>query len=256
VLAISGGVPAAMRGTDYLQEDTPDLLFSDVSVYTQTIASAEQAPAVFHQAIAEAYGSRGVAYINVPPDVFGARVSRSVPSIPTLRPRPAVAPAPEDIAAAVALINRAENIAIFCGAGCRGAEAELIALSERLKAPLTHTYRAQDLLPYRDRHWIGGVGLIGSRAGVDAVRDADLLLMLGTDYPYVDFLPKHGNVIQVDERAFALGRRTPIALGIVGSVKPSLQMLLDLLASRENAAFFDRATKGPRRLGHDAGREG
>lgn len=243
VLAISGGVPAAMRGTDYLQEDTPDLLFSDVSVYTQTISAAEQAPAVFHQAIAEAFGSRGVAHINVPPDVFGASVSKRVPSLPTLRPRPPVAPAPEDIAAAVALIERAGTIAVFCGAGCRGAETELVALSERLKAPLTHTYRAQELLPYHDRHWIGGVGLIGSRAGVDAVHDAELLLMLGSDYPYVDFLPKHGNVIQIDERAFALGRRTPIALGIVGSVKPALQMLLERLASREDAAFFDRATE-------------
>lgn len=243
VLAISGGVPSALRGTDYLQEDTPDLLFSDVAVYTQTIAAAEQAPAVFHQAIAEAYGSRGVAHINIPPDVFAASISKTVPSIPTLRPRPTVAPAPEDIAAALALIDRAGTIAIFCGAGCRGAEAELVALSERLKAPLTHTYRAQELLPYGDPHWIGGVGLIGSKAGVDAVRDADLLLMLGTDYPYADFLPKHGNVIQIDERAFALGRRTSIALGIVGSVKPALQMLLERLTLRDDDVFFMHATK-------------
>jgi pyruvate dehydrogenase (quinone) len=243
VLAISGGVPSGVRGTDYLQEDTPDLLFSDVAVYTQTIAAAEQAPAVFHQAIAEAYGSRGVAHINIPPDVFGATLSRSVPSLPTLRPRPPVAPAAEDIAAALALIEKAGTVAIFCGAGCRGAEAELVALSERLQVPLTHTYRAQELLPYTHPRWIGGVGLIGSRGGVDAVADADLLLMLGTDYPYADFLPKHGNVIQIDERAFALGRRTPIALGIVGSVQPALRMLLDRLAPRDDDAFFKRATK-------------
>lgn len=246
VLAISGGVPAAMRGTDYLQEDAPDLLFSDVAVYTQTIAAAEQAPGVFHQAIAQAYGSRGVAHINIPPEVFAATTSAKVPSIPTLRPRPPVAPALEDIAAAVALIESAGTIAVFCGAGCRGAEAELVELSKRLKAPLTHTYRGQELLPYHDPHWIGGVGLIGSRAGVDAVRDADLLLMLGSDYPYVDFLPKHGNVIQIDERAFALGRRTPIALGIVGSVKPALQMLLERLAPRDDGAFFAHATKARR----------
>ncbi|WP_242096605.1 thiamine pyrophosphate-binding protein [Sphingomonas sp. CROZ-RG-20F-R02-07] len=243
VLAISGGVPSNLRGTDYLQEDSPDLLFRDVAVYTQTLGAPEQAPAVFHQAIAEAYGARGVAHLCIPPDVFAATLSKAVPSIPTLRPRPEVAPAPEDIAAAIALIDKAETIAVFCGAGARGAEAELIALSERLKAPLTHTYRAQELLPYHDPHWIGGVGLIGGRAGVDAVQKADLLLMLGTDYPYVDFLPKHGNVIQIDERAFALGRRAPIALGIVGSVKPALRMLLDRLAARGDDAFFTTATK-------------
>lgn len=243
VLAISGGVPSALRGTDYLQEDAPDLLFRDVAVYTQTLGAAVQAPAVFHQAIAEAYGARGVAYISIPQDVFAATVSKVVPSIPTLRPRPEVAPAPDDITAVVALIDQAKTIAVFCGAGCRGAEAELKALSDRLKAPLTHTYRAQELLPYRDPHWIGGVGLIGSKAGVDAIQKADLLLMLGTDYPYVDFLPKHGNIVQIDERAFALGRRAPIALGVVGSVKPALKMLLDRLVVREDDAFFATATK-------------
>ena len=243
VLAISGGVPSNLRGTDYLQEDNPDLLFRDVAVYTHTLGAAEQAPAVFHQAIAEAYGGRGVAHVSIPPDVFAAKLSRAVPSIATLRARPEVAPAPEDIAAAITLINEARTIAVFCGAGCRGAEQELVALSDRLKAPLTHTYRAQELLPYRDPHWIGGVGLIGGRAGVDAIQNADLLLMLGTDYPYVDFLPKHGKVIQVDERAFALGRRTPVTLGVVGSVKPALKMLLDGLATRDDDAFFATATK-------------
>ncbi|HEX8445677.1 MAG TPA: thiamine pyrophosphate-binding protein [Sphingomonas sp.] len=240
VLAISGGVPAAMRGTDYLQEDTPDLLFRDVAVYTQTISSPEQAPAVFHQAIAEAYGARGVAHLNIPPDVFGAPAGKAVPSLSTLRARPDVAPAPADIDAAVSLIAQAKSIAIFCGAGCHGAAAELIALSERLKAPLLHTYRAKDMLPYDEPHWMGGVGLIGGRPGVDAVVDADLLLMLGTDYPYTDFLPKHGRVIQIDERAFALGRRTPIALGIVGSVRPALLQLLDRLPARQDDSFFQQ----------------
>ncbi|WP_254602918.1 thiamine pyrophosphate-dependent enzyme [Sphingomonas bacterium] len=202
------------------------------------IGAAAQAPGVFHQAIAAAYGLRGVAHINIPPDVFAAKVGTATPSIPTLRPRPEVAPASEDIAAAAALIAGAGTIALFCGAGARGAEAELVALSERLKAPLMHTYRAQDLLAYTHPSWIGGVGLIGGRAGVDAVRDADLLLMLGTDYPYVDFLPKHGNVIQVDERALAIGRRTRVGLGIVGSVKPTLRMLLDRLAQKDDGAFL------------------
>jgi pyruvate dehydrogenase (quinone) len=243
VLAISGGVPSSKRGTDYLQEDTPDLLFRDVAVYTQTVASAEQAPAVFHQAIAEAYGERGVAHLNIPPDVFAAKVSGKVPSIATLRPRPEVAPSPADIASAAQLIEHAKTIAVFCGAGCRGAEAELVALSDRLRAPLMHTYRAKDLLPYRDPRWVGGVGLIGSRAGVDAVAGAELLLMLGTDYPYADFLPKHGGIVQIDERAFALGRRAPIALGVVGSVKPALTMLLERLPQRTDAAFFTRTNK-------------
>src|SRR3954467_6722830 len=124
VLAISGDVPLAKRGIDYLQEDNPNLLFRDVAVYTQLVAAPEQAPHIFHQAIASAYGERGVAHINIPPDVFAARASAAVPSLATLRPRPEVAPAPSDMDAAASLIEAAGTVAVFCGAGCRGAEAE------------------------------------------------------------------------------------------------------------------------------------
>ncbi len=246
VLAISGGVPTEFRGTDYLQEDTPDLLFRDVAVYTQTLASASQAPAVFHQAIAEAYGQRGVAHISIPPDVFGARVHGDVPSMATLRPRSEVSPAPSDIVALHSLIGSAKTVTVLCGNGARGAARELDALSRRLHAPLVHTYRALDLLPFDHPNWIGGVGLIGGRAGTDAVMDADLLLMLGTDYPYVEYLPKHGSVVQVDERAFVLGRRTPVELGIVGSVRPAVALLLEDLPQRDDTTFLDRANAARR----------
>ena len=243
VLAISGDVPLAKRGIDYLQEDDPHLLFRDVAAYTQMVATPEQAPHVFHQAIARAYGERDVAHINIPPDVFAAKAKGAVPSLATLRPRPEVAPAPADIDAAAALIEKAETIAIFCGAGCRGAEAELAALSDQLRAPLLHSYRAKELFPYDDPRWMGGVGLIGGRPGVDAVADAELLLMLGTDYPYSEFLPAHGKVIQIDERPFVLGRRTPVALGITGSVRPALRMLSERLAPREDLRFFTRVAE-------------
>lgn len=244
VLAISGGVPSAKRGIDYLQEDTPDLLFRDVALYTQTIASPDQAAAVIHQAIAEAYGGSGVAHISIPPDVFAATVPGPVPSLATLRPRPEVAPDPPDIAAAAAMIDQAASVAIFCGTGCRGAEAELVALADALHAPLLHSFRAKDLLPFDHPAWIGGVGLIGGAPGVDAVKQADLLLMLGTDYPYSEFLPAHGRVIQIDERALALGRRAPIALGLVGSVRPALQALVPHLRRRTDTIFLDKVQKG------------
>ena len=140
------------------------------------------------------------------------------------------------------LIGEAKSVAVLCGIGCRGSEAELIALSDRLRAPLMHTYRAADMLPYDDPHWIGGVGLIGGRPGVDAVREADLLLMLGSDYPYGEWLPQGGNVIQVDERAAVLGRRAPTKLGIVGSVGPTLRILLEHVPIRDDTSFLDKVT--------------
>jgi len=239
VLAITGGVPSAKRGTDYLQEDVPDLLFRDVAVYTQTIAAPGQAAPVFHQAIAKAYGERGVSHINIPPDVFAAKAGGPVPSLATLRPRPEVAPAHEDIAAAAAQIAEAKTVAIFCGFGCHGAADHLVRLADRLQAPLMHTFRGKDILAFDHPRWIGGVGLIGGKPGVDALRNADLLLMLGTDYPYSEFLPTHGRVIQIDERAVALGRRTPVALGITGSVRPAIDLLLKMLPQRGDSAFFD-----------------
>jgi pyruvate dehydrogenase (quinone) len=243
VLAISGDVPLEKRGTDFLQENSPNLLFRDVALYTQMVASGEQAPAVFHQAIAYAYGSKGVAHINIPPDVFGAKVQAELPSVPTLRPRPEVAPAEGDLDAAARLIAEAESIAIFCGFGCRDAASELARLAEHLQAPLVHTYRAKDLLPYDHPYWVGGLGLIGGKAGLEAVMDSDLLLMLGSDYPYSEYLPTHGRVIQVDERAFALGRRTPVQLGIVGSVRPAVSMLLDRVARRSDGSFLARVNE-------------
>ncbi len=162
----------------------------------------------------------------------------ALPSRATLRPRPEVAPTERDIEAAAGLIREAETMAVLCGAGCRGASAELIALADHLQAPLVHTYRGKDLLPYHHPYWIGGLGLIGSKAGLQAVSDADLLIMLGTDYPYPEFLPKHGRVIQVDERAFALGRRTSIALGVVGSVSAAVNMLLSRLPRRSDNGFL------------------
>lgn len=186
-----------------------------------------------------------MAHISIPPDVFAAKVTGPVPSIATLRPRPEVAPDPTDIAALMQMIGKAKTVAALCGFGCHGASNELKALSDRLKAPLMHTYRGKDLLPYDDPSWIGGVGLIGGQPGVDALQKADLVLMLGTDYPYSEFLPTGKRVVQVDERAFALGRRTPIALGIVGSVRPALRALLDVLPQREDTTFLD-AVNGDR----------
>ncbi len=240
VLALSGDMPRKMQGIDYIQTTAPDLLFRDVSLYTQTILSPEQAPAVIHQAIAAAYAGRGVAHLTVPQDVFEAKAESAVPSLPTLRPRPAIEPGPEEVAALVRRIDDAASIVIMCGGGCRGAAEELGALSDRLKAPLIHSVKGQDLLPYDDPRWMGGIGMIGTKAVYNAVINCDLLLMLGTDYPYSEFLPRKERVVQVDERAHVLGRRAPTVLGIVGSVLPTVKALLAKTAAKTDTKFFDR----------------
>jgi pyruvate dehydrogenase (quinone) len=242
VLALSGDMPRKLHGTDYIQTTEPDLLFRDVSLYTETISSPAQAPAVIHQAISAAYAGRGVAHLTLPQDVIEARAPGGISSIATLKPRAELAASAAEIAEVARRINAADDVVIMCGAGCQGAADELRALSDRLKAPLIHSVKGQDIMPYDDPRWIGGIGMIGTKAVYNAVMSCDLLLMLGTDYPYSEFLPQKGALIQIDERARVLGRRAPTALGVVGSVRPTLQLLLDKVAAKTNGKFFERIT--------------
>ena len=247
VLALSGDMISRMRGTDFFQATEPDLLFRDVSLYTETITSAAQAPALIHQAIAAAYAGRGVAHLTLPLDVMKAKADGGVTSIATLRPVPEFAASAADITAVAKRIDAAANITIMCGNGCHGAADELRALSDRLKAPLIHSVKGKDIMPFDDPRWMGGIGMIGTRADYHAIMECDLLLMLGTDYPFSEFLPQKGAVIQIDERAAALGRRAATELGVRGSVRPTIQLLLDEVAAKNDSSFFDDVTSERRK---------
>jgi pyruvate dehydrogenase (quinone) len=243
VLALSGDMSRKMHGTDYIQTTDPDLLFRDVALYTETISSPEQAPGVIHQAIATAYAGRGVAHLTLPMDVIGAKANGGVASVATLKPRPEIVPSAQDVADITRRIDEAGSVVVMCGAGCHGSAGELRALSDRLKAPLIHSVKGKDIMAYDDPHWMGGIGMIGTKADYHAIMNCDLLLMLGTDYPYSEFLPRKGSVIQVDERARVLGRRAPTTLGVVGSVAPTLKLLLGKVSAKSDTSFLDRVTK-------------
>jgi pyruvate dehydrogenase (quinone) len=242
VLALSGQMPRQLQGIDYFQTTNPDMLFRDVSLYTESISSPEQAPAVIHQAIVAAYAGRGVAHLTLPMDVLTAKPGGAVASVTTLKPRPEIAASEEDIAGIARRIDEAGSIVIMCGAGCHGAADELRALSDRLKAPLIHSVKGKDIMPYDDARWMGGIGMIGTKADYHAVMRCDLFLMLGTDYPYSVFLPPKGAVIQIDERARVLGRRAPTDLGVIGSVRPAVRSLLDRVKPKSDRKFFDIVT--------------
>src|SRR5262249_35111984 len=161
-----------------------------VSLYTETIAAPAQAPAVIHQAISAAYAGRGVAHLTLPQDVISAKAHGHVPSVATLKPLPEFAASAEDISKIARHIDAADNVVIMCGAGSHGAADELRALSDRLKAPLIHSVKGKDIMPFDDSRWMGGIGMIGTKAVYNAIMQCDLLLMLGTDYPYSEFLPQ------------------------------------------------------------------
>jgi pyruvate dehydrogenase (quinone) len=243
VLALSGDMPRKMQGIDFFQTTQPDLLFRDVSLYTETITSPEQAPGVFHQAIATAYAGRGVAHLTLPQDVIVAKAEGEFSSVATLKPRQEFAASDEDIAEITRWIDDADSVVIMCGGGCRGAADQLRALSDRLNAPLIHSVKGKDIMPYDDPRWMGGIGMIGTKAVYNAIMGCDLLLMVGTDYPYSNFLPSKGTVIQIDERPQVLGRRAPTVLGVTGSARPTLKLLLDEVASKTNTHFWDKVTE-------------
>lgn len=247
VLALSGDMPRKFHGTDYIQSTEPNLLFRDVSLYTETIASAAQAGAVIHQAIAAAYAGPGVAHLTLPQDVLATKAEGSVASIATLQPRPEFAANEQDVAEMARRIDAVDRIVIMCGAGCRGGTEELQKLSDRLKAPLVHSLRGKELMAYDDPRWMGGLGIIGTKPVYEAVQDCELLLMVGTDYPYSNFLPHKEKVIQIDVRPQVLGRRAPTMLGVAGSARPTLALLLGKVAPKTDGLFWDVVTRERRK---------
>ncbi len=243
VLAISGDVPTGKGGIDYLQWADHVQAFRDSCVYAASVTSPDAAAGQIHEAIATAYARRGVALLNIPQDVFAAKTSQAALSPATLRRPPDIAPAPADLDAAARLIDEAGSVALFVGYGGHPARAEILALSDRLKAPIVHTYRALDLYPFDDPRVIGGLGLIGSKAGYDAMHACDVLVMIGSDYPYSEFLPRKAKVIQIDERGFAIGRRLPVAQPVVGSSRPAVAGLLGRVLAKTDDAFLTKAQK-------------
>lgn len=243
VLALSGDMAMKMTGIDFIQTTTPDLLFRDVALYTQTVTTAEQAPQLIHQAIAKAYSGRGVAHLTLPQDVISSKVSADMSSLATLKQRGQFPAGESEITELATHINAANNIVIMCGVGCHGLASELRTLSDKLKAPLIHTVKGKDIMAYDDPRWMGGIGMIGTKPVYHAVMECDLLLMLGTDYPYSEFLPTKTKVIQIDERHDIIGRRTHTIHGVVGSVGPTLRILSDLIQEKSNTKFFDKVTQ-------------
>jgi pyruvate dehydrogenase (quinone) len=244
VLAIAGDVPTTMAGIDYLQAADHVQAFRDACVYAASINSPDAAAAQIHEAIAAAYGSRGVALLNIPQDVFGGKTAKSVQSFATLRQRPEFSPAERDLDEASRLIDAGKSVVLFVGFGAHSARVEIIALAEKLNAPIVHTYRALDLYPFDHPLVIGGLGLIGSKAGYEAIHSCDVLVMIGSDYPYTEFLPQKAKVVQIDERASAIGRRLSVTQAVVGSSRPSVTGLLERVQPKFNDSFLRAAQKG------------
>ena len=245
VLGIAAQIPSAEIGSGYFQETHPEALFKECSHYCELVSNAHQMPRVLEVAIREAVGKRGVSVIVMPGDV-ALQAASDAPATKIaglLPPAPVVAPAPREIELLASMLNGDSRVTILCGSGCQGAHAELLALGERLKAPMVHALRGKEHVEWENPYDVGMTGLIGFSSGYYALMDCDVLLMLGTDFPYRQFYPGRPGVriAQVDLRAENIGRRTPVDLAVVGDVKATLAALTPLLEQKRDDTHLTQA---------------
>nr|WP_298986594.1 ubiquinone-dependent pyruvate dehydrogenase [uncultured Micrococcus sp.] len=241
VLAIAAHIPSEEIGSGYFQETHPQELFRECSVYVEHVSSADQMPRLLRTAMRAAVEQRGVAVLVISGDVAlteldaPAEVVRHMPST--------VVPADTLLAEAAQALNAAQRITILAGAGAAGAHREVVALAERLQAPIVHAMRGKEHLEYDNPYDVGLTGLLGFSSGYKALKGAETLLILGSSLPYRQFYPEDATVIQVDIRGEQIGRRIAVDVPLVGGVKETAEALLLRLRGNASSAFLEEILK-------------
>jgi pyruvate dehydrogenase (quinone) len=245
VLAIAAHIPSAEIGSDYFQATHPEILFRECSHFCELVSGSNQMPRTLERAIREAVGKRGVSVVVMPGDVALQPATGSAAGDigGLLPPRPVSTPAAADLDRLAALLNGEKRVTVLCGSGCAGAHDELLQLGARLQAPMVHALRGKEHVEWDNPYDVGMTGLIGFSSGYYAMLDCDVLLMLGTDFPYRQFYPKDSGIriAQVDIRPENLGRRTTIDVGAVGDVADTLRALLPLLEQKRDDSHLTEA---------------
>ena len=247
VLAIAAQIPSAEVGRGYFQETKPEALFRDCSHFCETVTHPSQLPELLESAIRAAIGQRGVAVIVIPGDVAlqSCDVPISAPRALAIR-QPVVVPDEGEIDALAEMLNASARVTLLCGRGCAGAHDEVVALAERLKAPVVHALGGKEHVEHDNPYDVGMTGLIGFASGYEAMESCDTLLMLGTDFPYRQFYPE-AKIAQIDLRPENLGRRVPLDLAIVGDVRQAITALLPRLAGDRDDAHLEAGLQSYRK---------
>jgi len=244
VLAIAAHIPRTEIGSDYFQETHPQELFRECSVFAELVSTPEMAPRILEMAMRAAVEENDVAVVVIPGEIFLARAAASAwTAQPITATRSVVRPDDESLRQAADMLNEAEAVTILGGAGVAGAHDAVVELAATLQAPIVHALRGKEFLEYDNPYDVGMTGLLGFASGYKAIKEADVLLMLGTDFPYQQFYPDDAKVIQVDIRGRHLGRRTRVNLGMVGNVADTLAALQPMLRRKASHEHLDRALR-------------
>ncbi|MEW2523085.1 pyruvate dehydrogenase [Actinacidiphila alni] len=243
VLALASHIPSSEIGTGYFQETHPDQLFRECSHYSELISNAQQMPRVLQTAVQHAVGRGGVSVISLPGDIAAQDApQRSIEHALVTR-RPAVRPGDAEVDALARLVNGANKVTLFCGSGTAGSHDEVMAFAERVKAPVGHALRGKEWIQYDNPYDVGMSGLLGYGAAYEAMHECDLLILLGTDFPYNAFLPDDVTIVQVDVRPEHLGRRSKLDLAVWGDVGETLRCLTPKVREKSDRKFLNRMLK-------------
>lgn len=240
VIVIASQLAATSMGTGFPQEVDFLKVYQDTSVFCQMVNQPQEAQRIFTQAAQAAINKRGVAVVILPSDISKMEIAEQ--PIQIWQPQPVTRPNDQEIEKLAEAINQGKKITIYAGYGSKDAHDEVIALAEKLKAPVVHTSRAKDSIAWDNPYLVGMTGMFGTKAGYEAIKECDTLLLLGCGFAWSEYYPDHTSIIQIDHDATQLGLRHPINLGLVGDVKTTLQTVLPKIQARSDSSFLDHYT--------------
>lgn len=243
VLAIASTIPTKEFGTAYFQETNTIKLFDDCSCYNQMATTSAQFPRMLQAALQHAVHQKGVAVIGLPGDITNLPAVKAETTTALFLNKPVVRPSDGELAQLAELLNSHKKVTIYCGLGAAEAHDEVVELAEKLKAPVAYSYKAKMDIQYDNPYEVGLTGLLGIPSACQSMHECEVLVLLGTDFPYTPFMPVHNKIVQIDIKPENLGRRAKLDLGLCGDVKDSLQALLPLIEKKEDTTFLDRQLK-------------
>src|SRR6478609_8812729 len=243
VLALASHIPSSEIGLGYFQATHPELLFQECSHYNEMISNPQQMPRLLQTAVQHAIGRGGVSVVSMPGDIASQPAPEKSIEHALVTSRPTVRPGDEEIDKLCAMIDKAKRVTLFCGSGTAGAHAEVMEFAERVKSPVGHALRGKEWIQYDNPYDVGMSGLLGYGAAYEATHECDLLILLGTDFPYNAFLPTDVKIVQVDVRPEHLGRRSKLDLAVWGDVRETLRCLTPRVKTKTNRKFLDRMLK-------------
>lgn len=238
VILLASQLITSQQGNDFPQEVDFESVYKNCSVFCREISDATQVREITTAAIQAAINQRGVAVLVIPYNISLEKVEDNC-GHKIYHPKPIIQPSNKELAEIADIINKNQKVTIFAGQGVYDAHNELIAFAEKIKSPIVHTSRGKDFVEYDNPYNVGMTGMFGVKSGTMAIKECEVLILLGTDFAWSQFYPNNATIIQIDIDATHLGRRHPVNIGVVGSSKPTLAALLPLVNEKHDTKFLE-----------------